>query len=86
MLDVPLAVPGDPGLLWTLAGTRPEGLLDGLPAAAVERVRRRFAAGLPADGGDAIDFSVLVGTGTLRRVAPPRAPRSAHGPLPVHLP
>ncbi|CAL9554765.1 class I SAM-dependent methyltransferase [Streptomyces sp. enrichment culture] len=86
VLGVPLAVPGDPGLLWALARARSGGLLDGMPAAAVERVRRRFAAGLPSGGSDATDFSVLVGTGTLRRVVPPRAPRRAHGPLPVHLP
>ncbi|MGW0561696.1 class I SAM-dependent methyltransferase [Streptomyces sp. NPDC003016] len=75
---VPLAVPGDPDLLWSLVtGTGGKGLLDGLPVAAVERVRRRFAAGLLAEGRDTMDFSALVGTGTLRRVAPPRCPRGA---------
>ncbi|MDN3295409.1 class I SAM-dependent methyltransferase [Streptomyces ficellus] len=79
---VPLAVPGDPGLLWSLvSGTRFRGLLDGLPVTAVERVRRRFTAGLLAEGHDTIDFSALVGTGTLRRVAPPRRPRSARSLL-----
>ncbi|MGW0465513.1 class I SAM-dependent methyltransferase [Streptomyces sp. NPDC003027] len=73
---VPLAVPGDPDLLWSLvSGTSFRGLLDGLPAAAVDRVRRRFATELLAEGRDTIDFSALVGTGTLRRVAPPRRPR-----------
>ncbi|GGP95796.1 class I SAM-dependent methyltransferase [Streptomyces roseolilacinus] len=80
---VPLAVPGDPDLLWSLVpGIGFGGLLDGLPAAAVERVRRRFAEGLRAEGRDTVDFSVLVGTGTLRRVAPPRRPRGAR-PLPT---
>ncbi|MEW2630994.1 class I SAM-dependent methyltransferase [Streptomyces sp. NPDC048389] len=75
---VPLAVPGDPDLLWPLvSGTRFRDLFDGLPVAAVERVRRRFAVGLLAEGRDTINFSALVGTGTLRRVAPPRSPRSA---------
>ncbi|WP_179166733.1 class I SAM-dependent methyltransferase [Streptomyces sp. CB03238] len=84
---VPLAVPGDPDLLWSLvSGTRCRGLLDGLPVAAVERVRRRFTAGLLAEGRETIDFSVLVGTGTLRRVAPPRSPRSARSLLAVGRP
>ncbi|GAA2954960.1 class I SAM-dependent methyltransferase [Streptomyces enissocaesilis] len=79
---VPLAVPGGPDLLWSLvSGTRLKGLLDGLSVAAVERVRRRFAAGLLAEGRDTIGFSALVGTGTLRRVAPPRCPRGARPSL-----
>ncbi|MFJ8666225.1 class I SAM-dependent methyltransferase [Streptomyces sp. NPDC093600] len=75
---VPLAVPGDPDLVWSLvAGAGFRGLLDGLSDAAVDRVRRRFATELLAEGRDTIDFSALVGTGTLRRVAPPRRPRGA---------
>ncbi|MDO0939106.1 methyltransferase domain-containing protein [Streptomyces sp. DG2A-72] len=75
---LPLALPGDPDLLWSLVlGTGFRGLLGGLPVAAVERVRRRFTAGLLAEGRDAIDFSALVGTGTLRRVALPRRPGGA---------
>ncbi|WP_079277949.1 class I SAM-dependent methyltransferase [Streptomyces sp. CB03234] len=75
---VPLAVPGDPDVLWSwVSGTSFGGLLDGLPVAAVERVRRRFTQHLLAEGRDTIDFSALVGTGTVRRVAPPRSPRSA---------
>lgn len=80
---VPLAVPGDPALLWSLLpGTGCGGLLDGLPAAAVERVRRRFTADLLAEGRETIDFTALVGTGCLRRVAPPRRPWGAR-PLPT---
>ncbi|MET9969822.1 class I SAM-dependent methyltransferase, partial [Streptomyces sp. NPDC006356] len=75
---VPLGLPRDPDLLWPLVlGTGFRGLLDGLPVAAVERVHRRFRAGLLVEGRDAIDFSALVGTGTLRRVAPSRYPRGA---------
>ncbi|WP_411574969.1 class I SAM-dependent methyltransferase [Streptomyces fradiae] len=72
---VPLALPADPGLLWTLTHTRFGGLLDGLPVHAVERVRRRFTERLLAEGRDTIDASALVGTGTVRRVARPRRPR-----------
>ncbi|WP_093802384.1 class I SAM-dependent methyltransferase [Streptomyces sp. Wb2n-11] len=79
---VPLAVPGDPDLLWSLTGTRFRGLLDGLSVAAVERVRRRFTECLLAEGRDTIDASALVGTGTVRRVARPRRPRGAR-PLPA---
>lgn len=69
----PLALPRDPDLLWSLVlGTAFRGLLDGLPAAAVERVRERFTASLLAGGHDQIDFSTLIGTGALRRVAPRR--------------
>ncbi|MGY5128301.1 class I SAM-dependent methyltransferase [Streptomyces nigrescens] len=69
----PLALPRDPDLLWSLVlGTAFRGLLDGLPAAAVERVRERFTASLLEGGRDPIDFSTLVGTGALRRVAPRR--------------
>ncbi|MGW0552492.1 class I SAM-dependent methyltransferase [Streptomyces altiplanensis] len=74
---VPLLVPCDPDLLWPLADIVFGGLLDGLPTAAVERVRRRFSDGLLAEGRDVIDASVLVGTGTVPRVALPRRPRGA---------
>jgi SAM-dependent methyltransferase len=68
-----LTLPADPELLWPLVlGTAFRGLLKDLPAAAVERVRERFTAGLLAEGRHEIDFSTLIGTGTLRRVAAPR--------------
>ncbi|MFE1775028.1 class I SAM-dependent methyltransferase [Streptomyces sp. NPDC059008] len=70
-----LALPADSDLLWSLVlGTDFRGLLDGLSTDAVERVRERFTAALLAEGRDAIDFSTLIGTGTLRRVAPFRRP------------
>ncbi|MEU3604575.1 methyltransferase domain-containing protein [Streptomyces sp. NPDC035033] len=74
---VPLVVPRDPDLLWPLADLVSGGLLDGLPAAAAKRVRRRFSDRLRAGGRDVIDASVLVGTGAVPRVAPPRRPRGA---------
>lgn len=83
MQNVPLVVPGDPDLLWSLTDTRFRGSLDGLPVAAVERVRRRFTERLLSEGRDTIDASALVGTGTVRRVAPPRRPRVARPPLPT---
>ncbi|AWN24979.1 class I SAM-dependent methyltransferase [Streptomyces sp. NEAU-S7GS2] len=74
----PLALSADSDLLWPLVlGTAVRGLLDGLPADAVERVRERFTAALLAEGRDAIDCSTFIGTGSLRRVAPPRRPRGA---------
>ncbi|GAA2529981.1 MULTISPECIES: class I SAM-dependent methyltransferase [Streptomyces] len=74
---VPLVVPCDPDLLWPLADIVFGGLLDGLPTAAVKRVRRRFSDRLLAEGCDVIDASALVGTGTVPRVALPRRPRGA---------
>lgn len=74
---VPLVVPCDPDLLWPLADIVSGGLLGGLPAAAVKRVRRRFSDRLLAEGRDVIDASALVGTGTVPRVALPRRPRGA---------
>ncbi|MER7621158.1 methyltransferase domain-containing protein [Streptomyces sp. NPDC126503] len=72
---VPLVVPCDPDLLWPLADITSGGLFRGLSTAAVERARRRFSETLLAGGRDVIDASVLVGTGTVPRVAPPRRPR-----------
>ncbi|MFE1576876.1 class I SAM-dependent methyltransferase [Streptomyces fradiae] len=83
---VPLALPVDPGLVWPLALTGFRGLLDGLPADAAERVRRRFTERLLAEGRGTIDASALVGTGTVRRVALPRRPRGARPPQPAYRP